>query len=52
MGIEALRLDALGESTAQRLGTVHLQQLMQLIDVPDPVPWPAMDDLGQVDQGR
>jgi len=50
--VEDLHPDTVGQGATQRFGTVQLQQIMQLIDVADPVARTAMDDLGQVNQGR
>ena len=50
--LEDLALDALAQGPPQRLGSVHLQQLVQVIDVAGPLARPPMHHLGQKDQGR
>ena len=40
------------EGAAQAVRTVKLQQVVELIDVSDPIFRPAMDDLGELRQRR
>lgn len=52
LGPDRVLGEAAREGRTDRVVAVRLEQGMELLDIPDPGVWPAVDDLGEVAEGR